>query len=151
MCLTSRRDPWKALLATTVPSTWQIGRMPRSRAESALSSTRADAPIPTISPWRRRSNGIASSSTTSPVAADPEARKPEPNHPNRLSEVMSSAERTITRRQRPVRIQSLAIPRACVPLEQAPLVDVFGPRAPMYSANWECPMERTRNRNRRSK
>jgi len=38
-----------------------------------------------------------------------------------------------------------------VVLAQAALIWVFGPRAPMISANWECPMDRHRNRNRRSK
>ena len=64
MCCTSRRVPWKALLAVTVLSTSQIGRMPRSRAASALSTTRAAAPMPMIMPWRRRSKGSAASSTT---------------------------------------------------------------------------------------
>ena len=50
MCSTSRRVPWKALFAVTALSTSQIGRMPRSRAASALSTTSAAAPIPMIMP-----------------------------------------------------------------------------------------------------
>ena len=65
--------------------------------------------------------------------------------------VTSSAPRTTTRRQRPARIQSSASAKACVVLAQAAFTWVFGPRAPTYSANWEWPMERMRNRKRRSK
>jgi len=39
MWSTSSRVPWKALLAVVALSTSQIGRMPRSRADSALSTT----------------------------------------------------------------------------------------------------------------
>ena len=77
MCSTSSRVPWKALFAVTVPSTSQIGCSPRSRAASADSTTSAAAPMPMIMPCRRWSNGMAASSTTSSVAAAPEARKPD--------------------------------------------------------------------------
>ena len=151
MWSTSSRVPWKALLAVTAPSTSQIGCSPRSRAASADSTTNAAAPIPTIMPCRRRSNGVAASSTESSVAAAPEARKPEVTHGSRLSLVTSSAATTTTRRQRPARIQSSASDSAWVVLAQAALICVLGPRAPMISANCECPMDRHRNRNRRSK
>ncbi len=150
MCSTSSRVPWKALLAVTAPSTSQMGCRPRSRAASADSTTKAAAPIPTIMPWRRRSNGVAASSTTSSVAAAPEARNPEASQGSSASEVASSAETTTTRRQRPARIQSSASAIAWVVLAQAALTCVFGPRAPMISANWEWPIDRQRNRNRRS-
>ena len=104
-----------------------------------------------IMPCRRRSKGMAASSTTSSVAAAPLARKPAPIHPIRLSVVMSSAEMTITRRHRPARIQSSASATAWVVLAQAELIAVFGPRAPMNSANCECPIDNTLNRKRRSK
>ena len=65
--------------------------------------------MPRIIPWRRRSKGSAASSTTSSVAAAPEARKPAPIQPSSVSDVASSAATTITRRQRPARIQSSAI------------------------------------------
>ena len=106
MCSTSRRVPWKALLAVAVASTSQIGVIARSRAAAALSTTIAAAPIPSSIPCRRRSNGSAASSTTSSVAAAPEARKPDPTHGSSCSEVTSSAAITITRRARPARIQS---------------------------------------------
>ena len=106
MCWTSRRVPWKALLAVTALNTSQMGWIPRSRAASALSTTRAAAPMPMIMPCRRRSKGMAASSTTSSVAAAPLARKPAPIHPIRWSEVTSSAEMMITRLHRPARIQS---------------------------------------------
>src|SRR5450759_5624936 len=109
MCSTSSRLPWKALLAVTVPRISAIGWMPRSRAASAASTTSAAAPIPMIMPCRRLSNGSAAFSTTSSVAAAPEARKPEPIHSIRCSEVASSPEMTMTRRQRPALIQSCAI------------------------------------------
>ena len=151
MWSTSSRVPWKALLAVTAPSTSQIGVTPRSRAAAALSTTMPAAPMPRIIPWRRRSNGSAASSTTSSVAAAPEARKPEPTHGSSVSEVTSSAATITTRRQRPARIQSSAIATACVVLAHAALICVFGPRAPISSASWECPIESTRNRKRRSK
>ena len=147
----SNRVPWKALLAMTEPSTWAIGWMPRSRAASADSTTRAAAPAPMIMPCRRRSNGVAASSTRSSVAAAPEARKPVPTQGMSCSPVASSAEMTMTRRARPERIQSSAIETAWVVLAQAALTCVLGPRAPMISANCECPIDSTRKRNRRSK
>jgi hypothetical protein len=106
--------------------------------------------MPMIIPWRRRSNGSAASSTTSSVAAAPDARKPAPIHPSIVSEVASSAATTTTRLQRPARIQSSASATAWVVLAQAALTCVFGPRAPISSANCEWPIERTRNRKRRS-
>ncbi len=150
MCSTSSLVPWKALLAVTAPSTSQMGWMPRSRAASADSTTSAAAPTPTIIPCRRRSNGVAASSTRSSVAAAPVARNPEVTQGSRCSPVASSAETMTTRLHRPARIQSSATESACVVLAQAALTWVFGPRAPMISANWLCPIDRTRNRNFRS-
>ena len=132
--------PWKALLAVTAERTSQMGATPRSRAAEALSTTRAAAPMPTSIPCRRRSKGRAASSSTASVAAAPEARKPAPIHCMRRSELAASAETTITRRQRPARIQSSARPMAWVVLAQAALTCVFGPRAPMCSANCEWPI-----------
>ncbi len=106
--------------------------------------------MPMIIPWRRWSNGSAASSTTSSVAAAPVARKPAPIQPIIVSEVASSAATITTRRQRPARIQSSASATAWVVLAQAQLICVFGPRAPISSANWEWPIESTRNRKRRS-
>ena len=123
----------------------------RARAPRRRSRPRAPAaPMPMIMPWRRRSKGSAASSTTSSVAAAPVARKPAPIHSSRWSEVTSSAATTTTRRQRPARIQSSASATAWVVLAQAELICVFGPRAPMSSANCEWPIESTRNRKRRS-
>ncbi len=62
----------------------------------------------------------------------------------------SSAATITTRRQRPARIQSSATVTACVVAAQAALTCVFGPRAPMISANWEWPIASTRNKNLRS-
>ena len=150
MCCTSRREPWKALFAVTVARASAIGCRPRSRAASADSTTKDAAPAPTTMPWRRRSNGVAASSTRSSVAAAPEARKPAVTHGIRWVPVASSAETTTTRRHRPARIQSSASESACVALAQAAFTWVFGPRAPMISANWECPIDSARNRKRRS-
>ena len=80
MCCTSRRVPWKALLAVTGAQHLADRLNSASRAASALSTTRAAAPMPMIMPWRRRSKGMAASSTTSSVAAAPLARKPAPIH-----------------------------------------------------------------------
>ena len=151
MWSTSSRLPWKALLATTVLMTSQMGQSPRSAAASRSSTTSAAPPIPMMRPWRRRSKGRAASSTRASVAAAPEARKPDANHGNMWSVVMSSAVTTMTRRHLPAWIQSLASATACVPVEHAALVAVLGPRAPMYSANCEWPMDRTWKRKRRSK
>ncbi len=85
------------------------------------------------------------------MAAAPEARNPLAIQGINASPVTSSAETTTTRRQRPARIQSSASDRAWVVEAQAALTCVFGPRAPMISANWLCPIDRTRNRKRRSK
>ena len=150
MWSTSRRVPWKALFAVTAPSTSQMGRIPRSRAASALSTTSAAAPMPMIMPWRRRSNGMAASSTTSSVAAAPLARKPgaEP-----LDQMVGC---DVVRRDHdhaaapPGADPVLGHGDACVVLAQAALICVLGPRAPMNSANCEWPMDKTRNRKRRS-
>ena len=150
MWSTSSLVPWNALLAVTDASTSHTGCMPRSRTASADSITMAAAPIPRSIPWRRLSNGTAASSTASSVAAAPVARKPAPTHSRSASEVTLSAATITTRRQRPARIQSSARPMAWVVLAQAALTCVFGPRAPMISANCEWPIARTRNRKRRS-
>ena len=102
--------------------------------------------MPMIMPWRRWSNGSAASSTTSSVAAAPVARKPEPIQGIIVSEVASSAATITTRRQRPARIQSSASATAWVVLAQAVLICVFGPRAPISSANCEWPIDSIRNR-----
>ncbi len=86
----------------------------------------------------------------SSVAAAPTARKPEPIQGKSSSPVTLSAAMISTRRQRPARIQSSAMEVAWAVLAQAALTWVLGPRAPMYSANWEWPMARMRNRKRRS-
>ena len=72
---------------------------PRSRTASSLSTTRAQAPMPMMVPWRRRSKGNAASATWSLVVAAPTARKPAPTHSIRFSPVTSSAPMTTTRRQ----------------------------------------------------
>ena len=151
MCSTSSREPWNAEFAVTVASTSQIGARPRSAAASLDSTTSAAAPEPTIMPCRRASNGVAASSTTSSVAAAPEARNPEATHGSSRSLETASAAMTTTRRQRPERIQSSAIETACVVDAHAALIWVLGPRAPMISANCECPIGSARNRKRRSK
>ncbi len=126
------------------------GSRPRSRAAARSSTTTAAAPMPTIMPWRRRSKGSAASSTTSSVAAAPVARKPVPIQGSIVSLVTSSAAMTMTRSQRPNRIQSSARATAWVVLAHAALTWVLGPRAPMYSANCECPIESTLKMKRRS-
>ena len=62
-----------------------------------------------------------------------------------------SAPSTITRRARPDRIQSSARATPDAVEAQATFTWVFGPRAPMYSANWLWPIVRIRSRKRRSK
>ena len=106
--------------------------------------------MPRIIPCRRWSNGVAASSTMSSVAAAPDARNPDPSQGSSASELASSADTTITRRQRPARIQSSASVVACVVLAHAALTCVLGPRAPMISANCEWPIARQRKMNRRS-
>ena len=150
-CATSSRVPWNALLRVTVDSTSQMGCIPRSRVASGDSTTRAAAPMPTIIPCRRRSNGVAASSTRSSVAAAPLARNPEPTQGRSVSEETSSADTMTTRRHRPAAIQSSARASAWVVLAQAALICVFGPRAPTSSANWEWPIDRARKMKRRSK
>jgi len=115
----------------------QIGWRPRSAAASAASTTMAAAPIPMIMPWRRRSKGIAASATRSSVAAAPLARNPLVTQGSSSSLVTSSAETITTRRHRPTRIQSWATDTACVVLAHAAFSCVFGPRAPISSANCE--------------
>ena len=151
MWAASRRVPWKAELEMRVPSSSATGTMPRARTSAARSITSPTAPMPRIMPWRRRSNGSAASSTLAVVVAAPAARKPEPIHSKRVSFVTSSAPMTITRSARPSRIQSSATASPCVVLAHAALSWVFGPRAPMNCANWECPIARIWKRKRRSK
>ena len=127
-----------------------MGWTPRRSADAAASTTIAAAPMPRIMPWRRRSNGTAASATMSSVAAAPEARNPAPIHSSSRSLVTSSPDTITTRSQRPARIQSSATATACVVLAQAELTCVFGPRAPMYSANCEWPIDSAWNRNLRS-
>ena len=142
MCSTSSRVPWNAELTKRDARSSAIGVIPRSAAASGVSKTNPTAPMPMIMPWRRRSNGRAASSTFLVVVAAPEARKPDPIHSIRLSEVASSAPKTITRLQRPNRIQSWASEMPCVVDAHAALTCVFGPLAPMNWANCECPIER---------
>ncbi|TPW19582.1 MAG: hypothetical protein FD126_2542 [Elusimicrobia bacterium] len=92
--------------------------------------------MPMIMPLRRRSKGRAASLTTSLVVAAPEAKKPVPSHDIMLGLVTSSAETTSTRLQRPVRIQSSAMPTAWVVEAQAALTWVQGPLARMNWAVW---------------
>ncbi len=151
MWFTSSRVPWKALLLVSLLSNSTMPRMPRSRTASSLSTMRAQAPMPMIVPWRRLSKGRAASATWSLVVAAPTDRKPAPTHSIRWSPVTSSPPTTTTRRQRPLRIQSSAMAMAWAVLAQAALTWVLGPRAPMYWANWLWPIDRMRNRKRRSK
>ena len=76
--------------------------------------------------------------------------KPAPIHSMRFGDVTLSAPTTITRRARPERIQSSASAMPDAVDAQATLTWVFGPRAPMYSANWLWPIVRIRSRKRRS-
>ena len=101
--------------------------------------------------FQRKELGSGPAAQSPSVAAAPLARKPAPIHSRRWSLVGLSAAITTTRRQRPARIQSSASAKAWVVLAQAELTWVFGPRAPMVSANCACAMGRTRNRKRRSK
>ena len=78
-------------------------------------------------------------------------RNPAPIHSSKLSLVTLSPATMITRLHRPAPIQSCASDTACVVLAQAEFSCVLGPRAPMCSANCECPIARMRNRNRLSK
>ena len=133
-------------------------RAPRRSAPGhARAANRRAPPRAQRHPCQGSSRGVAGRtgsphrSTSSSVAAAPLARKPEPNQPRSSSEVTSSAAITTTRRQRPARIQSSASATAWVVLAHAELICVFGPRAPMRSANWEWPIDRTWNRKRRSK
>ena len=147
---TSRRVAWNALFRTSLVNNSTTPRIPRSATASWLSTTSAQAPIPSSVPWRRRSNGSAASLTLSSVAAAPVARKPAPIHPSSFSLVVLSAPTTTTRRHRPARIQSSASEMPWAVLAQAALTCAFGPRAPTYSANWLWPIVSTRKRNRRS-
>ena len=103
-----------------------------------------------MSPLRRRSNGNAVSSTTLLVAAAPDAANPAPIHSHISSPVTSSPEMITTRSTRSAASQSSATPNAAVAEAQARLIVVFGPRIPVYCANWECPIFRVWNRYLRS-
>jgi len=103
-------------------------RILRLHHQAARPHTQEHAIAPTI-------EGRAAFSSTSSVVAAPEAKKPAPIHSSRLSEVTSSAPMTSTRRQRPARIQSSAMPTAMVVEAQAALTWVLGPRMPSSSAN----------------
>eukprot|EP00966_Prymnesium_polylepis_P250808 5799417-Prymnesium_polylepis.1 len=59
-------------------------------------------------PLRLLSKGSAASATSGLIDAAPSARKPMPTHGIRCSDDGLSAEMTTTRRQRPLRIQSMA-------------------------------------------
>ena len=112
MWLTSIRVTWKPLLAISAFNNLANGFMPRF-ATSASSSTMSEtAPIPTIIPLRRRSNGKAAFVTSPSVLAAPEARKAVKIHSATLSLLISSALITITRLQRPNLIQSWAMAMA---------------------------------------
>ena len=63
------------------------------------------------------------------MLAAPSARKPEAIQGLWVSEVEDSPPITITRSQRPVRIQSSATPMAWVVDAQAPLMSMLGPLA----------------------
>ena len=131
-----RRVPWKALLTMVASNSSAMGLMPRSAAVLACSSTTALAPMPRMRPWRRASNGRAVSSTTSFVLAAPAAMKPPPIQRMRFSLVTLSALTTMTRLQRPTRIQSWAMATPWVADAHAAFTAVFGPRAPSSWASW---------------
>ena len=88
--------------------------------------------MPTIIPLRRRSNGSAALVTSPSVVAAPDAKKAVKIHSDTLSFVISSAPITMTRLQRPSRIQSCATATACAVDAQAELMAVAGPRARIH-------------------
>ena len=151
MWSTSSRVPWKALLAVTAASTSQIGWMPAlARRLGGLDDDGggAHAEDHAVAAAVEREGGFLDHVVGGGGARWPGSRTPIQS--SSVSDVTSSAATTTTRRQRPARIQSSARAMACVVLAQAALTCVFGPRAPMSSANCEWPIERTRNRKRRS-
>ncbi len=112
--------------------------MPRLVTSLSSSTIKDTAPIPTIIPLRRRSNGKAALVTSASVVAAPEARNAVKIHSFTLSFVMSSALMTMTRLQRPIRIQSCATEMACAVEAQAALIAVAGPRARIHWQKCEC-------------
>ena len=106
--------------------------------------------MPTIIPCRRRSNGRRRVLDASSVAAAPLAR----NHGRSRASASRSWRRRRTRRPPVGSDRRGSSPRratiAWVVQAQAALTWVFGPRAPMISANCEWPIDSTRKRNRRS-
>ena len=125
--------------------------MPRSRAASALSTTiagRAHAEDHAVAAPVERQRGVLDHLVGGRGAGGQEAGADPAAAACRRSR--RRRPRSRTRRQRPARIQSSASATACVVLAHAALTCVFGPRAPMSSANWEWPIESTRNRKRRS-
>ena len=129
---TSKRVTWKPLFEISVSSSLASGFMPRLATSLSSSTIKDTAPIPTIIPLRRRSNGKAAFATSPCVVAAPEAKKAVKIHSLTLSFVMSSALITITRLQRPTRIQSCATEIACAVEAQAALIAVAGPRARIH-------------------
>jgi hypothetical protein len=132
------------------PSTRQIGTSPRSAAASALSTTIAAAPMPSNIPCRRRSNGSAARSTTSSVAAAPVRGSPRPSTRAGVArDVVARDDHHTTAAARRGSSPRPATPPAwCSRTPSSSCV--LGPRAPIISANCECPMARMRNRKRRS-
>ena len=134
---TSKRVTWKPLLRISVANTLANGFIPRLATSPASSTTKETAPIPTIIPLRRRSNGKAAFVTSASVVAAPEAKKAVKIHSDTLSLVISSALMTITLLARPNLIQSCATAIACAVEAQAALMEVAGPRARIHWQKWE--------------
>ena len=129
---TSKRVTWKPLLEISVASSLANGFIPRFWTSLSSSTIKDTAPMPTIIPLRRRSKGKAALVTSASVVAAPEAKKAVKIHSLTLSLVISSALMTITRLQRPKRIQSCATEMACAVEAQAALIAVAGPRARIH-------------------
>ena len=109
---------------------------PRLFTSSSFSIINETAALPSTSPLRLSSNGIAASviSLLSDCCAN--GKKLEPIHSCCNSDVAASPPITITLSHLPVLIQSSAIPIACVVDVQVALICVFGPLAFMICAKW---------------
>ena len=132
MWFTSMRVTWKPLLAISAFKSLAKGFIPRLVTSVSSSTIKDTAPIPTIIPLRRRSNGKAALVTSPSVVAAPEAKKAVKIHSDTLSLLISSALITMTRLQRPNLIQSWAIAIAWAVEAQAALMAVAGPRARIH-------------------
>ena len=152
MCSTSSREPWKALLAVTAPSTSQIGRhaaLARGRGALDHDAGRAHPEDHPVAAPVERQRGLLDDLVGGRGARGQEARA-DPRQQRVGGHVVGGHDHaragSAPRGSSPRRAR-----RACVVLAHAALICVFGPRAPISSANWECPIESTRNRKRRSK